>query len=87
MECGADALAVAILDEAIKLRKAGIKAPILVLEWIRPRDAGLAAELDISVTVYQKEWIEEVKKYEFPRRLKVQLKIDSGMGRIGIRDK
>jgi alanine racemase len=87
LACGADSLAVAILDEAIHLRKAGIKAPILVFGWIRPRDAPLAASLDISVTVFQKEWMKEVKSHDFKNKLKVQLKVDTGMGRIGFRTK
>jgi alanine racemase len=58
LSSGAEGLAVAILDEAIKLRHAGIKAPILVLGWIRPKDAPLAAHLDISVPVFQKQWMQ-----------------------------
>jgi alanine racemase len=54
LSSGVDALAVAILDEAIKLRNDGITAPILVMGWSRPRDAPLAADLDITVTAFQK---------------------------------
>lgn len=86
LEAGASRLAVAILDEALRLRQAGITAPILVMGWIRPEDAPLAAEKDITVTFFQKEWIQEAKKHEYPSPLKLHMKWDTGMGRIGIRE-
>jgi alanine racemase len=85
LESGAYGLAVAILDEAIKLRKAGIDAPILVMGWIRPEDAKLAAEHQLTVTVFQKEWIQQAKQYIKKEELSVHIKVDTGMGRIGIR--
>ncbi|WP_208586055.1 alanine racemase [Gracilibacillus suaedae] len=82
---GATRLAVAILDEALRLRQGGITAPILVMGWIRPEDAEIAAKHNITVTCYQKEWLEEVQKLTLPKPLTVHLKWDTGMGRIGIR--
>ncbi|ENH96390.1 alanine racemase [Gracilibacillus halophilus YIM-C55.5] len=86
IQAGADRLAVAILDEAIRLREAGIDVPILVMGWIRPEHASLAASYDITVTCYQKEWVEQVKQQSLPSPLKVHVKLDTGMGRIGVRD-
>lgn len=84
IEAGAERLAVALLDEAFRLRKVGITVPILVMGYTRPEDALLAARENITVTVYQKEWIERVKDTgETP--LHVHLKLDTGMGRIGVR--
>ncbi|WP_066187461.1 alanine racemase [Gracilibacillus timonensis] len=83
---GADRLAVALLDEALHLREAGITAPILVMGWIRPEDAIIAANDDITVTCFQKEWLQEIQQYALPVPLKVHLKWDTGMGRIGIRE-
>ncbi|GGD05015.1 alanine racemase 1 [Thalassobacillus devorans] len=85
MEAGADALAVSLLDEALRLRNQGITAPILVMGWIRSQDAPIAAANNISVTFFQKEWLQEVKHLDLPRPLKLHLKWDSGMGRVGIR--
>ncbi len=85
LESGAKALAVSLLDEAIKLREAGIDAPILVMGWVRPEDAEIAARLDVSLTVFQKEWLEEVSRLDLPCTLKLHMKWDTGMGRIGIR--
>ncbi|QAS54604.1 alanine racemase [Halobacillus litoralis] len=85
LEAGAEGLAVALLDEAIKLRHAGIDAPILVMGWTRPKDAVVAAEHEIAVTVFQEEWLKEAGLLSFSKSLKVHLKLDTGMGRIGVR--
>lgn len=80
LEAGAERLAVALLDEALRLRQAGFTVPILVMGYTRPQDAAVAGAHGITVTVYQKEWVEQV---ESP--VDVHLKIDTGMGRIGVR--
>ncbi|WP_096186804.1 alanine racemase [Evansella halocellulosilytica] len=84
---GATFLGVAILDEAIALRDAGITAPLLVLGYVRPEYVKIAAEKDIILTVFQPDWIEEASAYIENKDMKVKyhLKLDSGMGRIGIR--
>ncbi|WP_066301687.1 alanine racemase [Bacillus sp. FJAT-29937] len=86
LEAGADYIAVAILDEALSLRKKGIKAPILVLGASRPEDAEIAIEQNITLTVFQLEWLERAKHYVGSnQKLTIHLKLDTGMGRIGIR--
>ncbi|MCP3029242.1 alanine racemase [Halobacillus sp. A5] len=85
LESGADRLAVSLLDEAIKLRRSGINAPILVMGWIRPQDAIAASEYDVAVTVFQKEWLEQIETEKLKNPLKIHMKWDTGMGRIGIR--
>ncbi|MDF9758360.1 alanine racemase [Peribacillus simplex] len=88
LEAGADFLSVAFLDEALALRKKGILAPILVLGASRPESAALAADNGISVTVFDVTWLEKAKDLLKPGQvLQVHVKVDSGMGRIGIRDK
>ncbi|QOY37782.1 alanine racemase [Anaerobacillus isosaccharinicus] len=88
LAAGASYLGVAILDEAIALRKEGITEPILVLGWVRPSDINLAAENDLVLTVFQREWLEEAKKHlKSNLNCVFHLKIDTGMGRIGIRTK
>ena len=59
LEAGATRLAVAFLDEALVLRRAGITVPILVLGPSPPRDVNVAAENDVALTVFQKEWVDE----------------------------
>lgn len=85
LEAGADALAVALLEEGIKLRKSGIQAEILVLGWVDPRYVKIAMENDITLTFFQLDWLKEVQKQELSGTLKVQLELDTGMGRTGIR--
>ncbi|MET3698557.1 alanine racemase [Bacillus oleivorans] len=84
LESGASMVAVAILDEAIALRKKGIKAPILVLGASRPEDAPLAAAHDISVTVFQAGWLVKAERHLGIHPLKIHIKCDTGMGRLGV---
>lgn len=83
---GAQGLCVAILDEAIELRKAGIKVPILVLGITLPKFASLAAENDISLTVGDLDWLKQTSTFLSGTKLKIHLAIDSGMGRIGFNE-
>jgi alanine racemase len=86
LEAGASMLAVAFMDEALALRKKGITAPILVLGASRPGDVNIAAEEGIILTVFQKEWLEKAKEVlKKDAALLLHIKIDTGMGRIGIR--
>lgn len=86
LAAGATYLAVAFMDEAIALRKKGIKAPILVLGASRPFDVPMAAKYNITLTVFQKEWLEEAKNHlPAGEKLLVHIKVDTGMGRLGIR--
>ncbi|MFD2639756.1 alanine racemase [Piscibacillus salipiscarius] len=85
LEAGATTLAVAVLDEALRLREHFKDVPILVMGWTSPEYAKLAAEHDIVLTVFQTEWIEQAARLLKGQTLSVHLKVDTGMGRIGIR--
>ncbi len=86
LAAGASYLAVAFLDEAIALRNKGIKAPILVLGAARIEDVKAAAKYQITLTIFQKEWLEGAKKHlAEDERVTLHIKVDTGMGRIGIR--
>lgn len=88
VEAGADYLAVAFLDEALSLRHKGITVPILVLGAIGPENAAIAAENNVTVTVFQEAWIQlAVLGLTASSPLKVHIKCDTGMGRIGVRTK
>ncbi|TCP23823.1 alanine racemase [Scopulibacillus darangshiensis] len=87
LEAGAKWLGVALLDEAVRLRVSGIEAPILVLGWTRPEDVHIAAKYNISITVFQQEWVREASKcYKSQHPVFFHLKFDTGMGRLGVRD-
>ncbi|MBU8908766.1 alanine racemase [Desertibacillus haloalkaliphilus] len=88
IRAGARYLAVSFLDEALQLRQAGIVSPILVFGRVRPHDVNLAAAHQIAVTVYQEEWLLEAKQhYTADQSLRLHVKFDTGMGRIGITNK
>ncbi|WP_423241677.1 alanine racemase [Priestia megaterium] len=88
LQAGADMLAVAFLDEAIALRKKGIKESILVLGAVPTSYIQTALEWEVTVTAYSKAWIEEAASVLGENsQLHMHLKIDTGMGRLGIRTK
>ncbi|MDB5052846.1 MAG: alanine racemase [Bacilli bacterium] len=87
MACGATYLAVAFLDEALELRRAGISSPILVLGYTSQRDIPLALEYDVTLNVYNEDVLEalaEIGSVQHP--LKIHIKLDTGMGRLGSHD-
>jgi alanine racemase len=87
LRAGATYLAVAFLDEALALREKGIKAPILVLGASRARDVKVAVQHQITLTAFQYEWFLEAKDFlDEDQQIQVHVKIDTGMGRIGIRE-
>jgi alanine racemase len=86
VELGAEYLAVAILDEALELRRAGINAPILVLGFTPVGHAEAAVENNVTLTVYREETVRAISEAAVRqgKRAKVHVKIDTGMGRIGL---
>lgn len=85
LQNGATMLGVALLEEAIELRDAGIEAPILVMEAQFPQYAGIAAERDVTLSVFSAEWLKEATAYIEEKPLTVHIKVDTGMGRLGLR--
>ena len=83
---GATRLAVARLEEGIFLRKAGITVPILVLGLTLKQQAELLVSYNITSTVCEFEVIERLSNsaVKEDKISKVHLKVDTGMGRIGI---
>ncbi|WP_243388347.1 alanine racemase [Bacillus kexueae] len=86
LKAGATRLAVAFLDEALALRKKGVTVPILVMGAVRPSDVTIAAENHISLTAYSKEWLKQAGKYLLHHEVSLHMKLDTGMGRLGIRE-
>lgn len=86
MHAGADMFAVANLTEAAAIREIGPGWPVLVLSTILPDEARHAAEADVTVAVSS---LEEVARFDevgaaAGRAIPVHLKIDTGMGRLGV---
>lgn len=83
---GASRLAVARLEEGIFLRKAGVVAPILILGLTLKQQAELLVYYNITPAVCEYEMIEKLSEsaIKVGKVVKVHLKVDTGMGRIGI---
>jgi len=85
----ADAFGVARLDEALLLRAAGIVQPIVLLEGVfNQADLPIVAVNDLQIVVHDKEQLDAVINIAaeklFHKKLKIWLKIDTGMHRLGI---
>lgn len=84
---GADMLAVACVNEGKALREQGITVPILVLGAAEKTDAAEGVRLGLIQTVCTADmvkWCEEAAAAQ-NKQTEVHLKIDTGMGRIGVR--
>ena len=81
LEAGATRLAVAMVEEGVRLREAGVDAPILILSEPDLSSAGDIAHFDLTPTVYSIRTIEGLDAVGVD--LNVHLKIDTGMHRVG----
>jgi alanine racemase len=81
---GVERLAVATVDEARRLRTAGIAAPILLLWGIGAEEARDVVELDLEPVVYDQRSLDVLEHVATKRRIGVHLKLDTGLGRQGI---
>ena len=86
---GASMLAVASVREGIQLRRKGIGAPVIVLGAVTEADAEAGVEYGLIQTVCSPEMVRLCERSACQQRkqAEVHLKIDTGMGRIGIRSK
>jgi len=82
---GIDYLSVAFLDEALQLRHAGVRTPILVLGYTGPEGLAVARQHGVTLTVFSEEVAAAIAALpDDPQRLKIHVKVDSGMGRLGL---
>ena len=84
-----DAYGVAIIEEAIELRNAGIKKPILILGYTPSQQYDLVVANDVSQTIFQYEMAKALSEEAIRqgKTAKVHIKLDTGMSRIGYPDK
>ncbi len=87
-EAGAEFLAVATVDEGIELRNAGIKCNILLLSICIPEEYESLFKYEITPLIFDLENIKNLsdaadKYFNNNTKFKVQLAVDTGMGRIG----
>ena len=86
LENGAEALGVANIEEGIQLRKAGIDAPVLIFGYTSPVHAKKLIEFDLTQTVYSYEISRALSEAvaAYGKKIKVHIKVDTGMGRLGL---
>ncbi|AME08182.1 alanine racemase [Bacillus siamensis] len=89
LESGASELAVASVEEGIVLRRAGIKAPILVLGFTALSCVKKSALWNITLSAFQVSWVKKanqiLEKEADSKRLSIHINVDTGMGRLGVR--
>lgn len=87
VEAGVEALGVATVSEGIQLRQAGIRQPVFLLGTLQPDELTEAIEADLDLFLWTREGIEAASRAAKGRRnpLRVHLKVDTGMGRVGCR--
>ncbi len=84
LESNVDAFAVCCLEEALELREAGIKKPIVLLEGaFHPDELPVIAHQDLQIVIAMPKQLEQLVKAKLEKPLHVWLKVDTGMHRLG----
>jgi len=77
-------IATALLEEAVELRRAGIELPLLVFGSLTPEQLVIALDENVTIGVVGPEELEDVCAIARERDVAIHLKLDSGMGRMGV---
>lgn len=87
LQAGATMLAVATSEEALHIRSTITEVPIIILGAVPVSFVPYAAQHNITLTVFSTEWIDAAAEQftEMANPVKVHIKIDSGMGRLGVK--
>lgn len=81
--CGVKAFCVAAVHEGVELRRNGIKGKILVLGYTHPKQFPLLRKYHLMQTVVDYNYAKVLNSYG--KKIRVHLKIDTGMHRLGVR--
>ncbi len=84
LAAGATSLAVATAAEAAELRAAGIAGPLLVMGALSAEELPVALAAGAELTAWTEEFVSEVRA-EADQPVRVHVKFDTGMGRLGTR--
>ena len=84
---GINYLAVSSLSEALEVRKIEEEMSILIFEPISLNDLEIAATYNFTITIHDINYYEQLLLKSPKEKIKVHLKIDSGMNRLGIKNK
>ena len=83
---GVEYLGVAMAEEGIELRKGGVKTPILILGGIYGNELDQVFRFSLTPIVFRKDSLQLLSREAKKRgkKIKVHLKVDTGMGRLGV---
>ncbi len=85
VEAGAKGLCVALVEEGLELRKAGVEAPILVMSGVYRDGIEEAIDAELTPVIYDRAQLEPLRRVaERERVVRVHLKVDTGMSRLGV---
>lgn len=84
---GINYLAVSNLEEALEVRNINNEIPILILEPINLEYIDICIKNNITITVHDYNYAKELINKKIDTEIKVHLKIDSGMNRLGFKNK
>ena len=86
IECGVDYFGVATVLEAIELRENKIKTPILLLSTFLPHEYQSIVKYKITPTIVDLDSADKLNQYlvKIGKKIAIHIKIDTGMGRLGV---
>ena len=84
---GVNYIAVSTLNEVIDVRKRNKEIPILCLQPINLDYLGLCIENSVTLTINDYDYYKQLKSKKIKDKIKVHIKLDSGMSRLGFKDK
>ena len=87
IDSGINYLAVSSLEEALEARNINKKVPILSLEPIAIEYLDICSKNNITITVHDYDYAKKILEKKINKKLKIHLKIDSGMNRLGFKKK
>jgi alanine racemase len=83
---GATRVAVATAEEALGLREAGIAEPIIVMGAISETELPVAVQARAELAAWSERFVEQVAAARTGVPVRIHVKLDTGMGRLGTRD-
>lgn len=82
---GVDWFGVAIPEEGVELRRAGVTRPILCLGSFWPGQESLIVEHDLTPVIFSLDTARRLSEFSVDKSVDIHVKIDTGMGRVGVR--